>query len=110
MEHGFELIGDKLIIRLSNDLDHHNAAEIAKVSDHYIYQNPIKAVIFDFTNTSFMDSSGIGVIMGRYKLMETFGGTVSIVHINKTVDRIFTMSGLYKIISKYSTLEQAMDQ
>lgn len=50
-----------------------------------------------------MDSSGVGVIMGRYKLIKPRGGNVTVTNINKTIDRILTISGLYKIVSKTET-------
>ena len=65
-----------LTIFLPGELDHHNAEEIRKGSDKLIEENHIKCVIFDFQETNFMDSSGIGVIMGRYKLVYLLGGEV----------------------------------
>ena len=56
-----------LTIFLPGELDHHNAEEIRKESDHLIEHNHIRYVIFDFADTKFCDSSGIGVIMGRYR-------------------------------------------
>ena len=47
-----------------------------------------------------MDSSGVGVIMGRYKLIKPRGGNVTVTNINKAIDRILTISGLYKIVSR----------
>ena len=60
-----------LTVFLPHELDHHNAEEIRKESDHLIERNHIRYVIFDFAETNFMDSSGIGVIMGRYKRIYT---------------------------------------
>ena len=55
-------------------------------------------MIFDFSETMFMDSSGIGVIIGRCKNLGYSGGDVSACHLNERVDKIFTVSGLKKII------------
>ena len=63
----------------------------------------IKNIIFNFKRTMFMDSSGIGVIMGRYKLVKKRGGSITVTNINNSIDRIFTISGLYKIVSKTET-------
>lgn len=49
----------------------------------------VKTIGFDFTNTNFMDSSGIGIILGRYKLLEAIGGNVYVTNINKNIERIF---------------------
>ena len=50
-----------------------------------------------------MVRSGIGVIMGRYKLVKKRGGSITVTNINNSIDRIFTISGLYKIVSKTET-------
>ena len=62
-----------LTIFLPGELDHHNAEEIRKESDHLIEHNHIRYVIFDFADTKFCDSSGIGVIMGRYRKIYMLG-------------------------------------
>ncbi len=63
----FEIINKCLVIKLMEELDHHNALTIREQSDKLISGKNIKDIIFDFTGSDFMDSSGIGVIMGRYK-------------------------------------------
>ena len=83
-----------LTIFLPGELDHHNAEEIRKGSDKLIEENHIKCVIFDFQETNFMDSSGIGVV---YLL----GGEVWAVHANERMKKILTMSGVTKIIQMY---------
>ena len=55
-------------------------------------------MIFDFEQTEFMDSSGIGVIMGRYKKVAVFGGKVMAIHVNPRMQKIFRISGLHKIV------------
>ena len=65
-----------LTIFLPHELDHHNAEEIRRESDHLIIRNHIRYIIFDFAETDFMDSSGIGVIMGRYRMICLIGGEV----------------------------------
>ncbi len=69
-----------LTIYLPSEVDHHNAEEMRKNADALIERNHIKFVIFDFEMTDFMDSSGIGVIMGRYKIIRLVGGEVWAVH------------------------------
>lgn len=70
MEVLYEVRGENLLIYLPEELDHHNAKTITEQSDWYIVSNQIKNIIFNFKRTMFMDSSGIGVIMGRYKLVK----------------------------------------
>ena len=69
-----------LTIFLPKEVDHHNAEEVKKSADAIIEKEHIKYVIFDFEQTDFMDSSGIGVIMGRYRMICLIGGEVESVH------------------------------
>ncbi len=98
----YVLKNDTLTVVMDRDLDHHNALEIKDKVDYYIYRGDAKNIIFDFENTAFMDSSGIGVVMGRYRLVKPLGGVVKVRNIKGNVDRIFLISGLYKIIEKES--------
>ncbi len=98
-----------LIIRLNDELDHHNAVKIREKADKLIDRNNIKHIIFDFSGASFMDSAGIGVIMGRYRKVIFIGGKTAVANVNSSVDRIFRLSGLYKIIEKYDTVETALN-
>jgi stage II sporulation protein AA (anti-sigma F factor antagonist) len=106
----FEVINKCLIIKLMEELDHHNALTIREQSDKLISGKNIKDIIFDFTGSDFMDSSGIGVIMGRYKKIIFTGGKVAVTGVNQSVDRIFRLSGLYKIIHKFNTIEDAVEE
>ena len=97
----YEVHENCLTIFLPGELDHHNAEEIRKRSDYLIDQNHIRYVIFDFTDTTFMDSSGIGVIMGRYKRIYMLGGEVCAVHTSERMKKILTMSGVTRIMQIY---------
>ena len=101
----FEVNGTTMVIHLKEDLDHHNAVYIREMADGYVEKYPIDRIIFDFSGVEFMDSSGIGVIMGRYKQMSYVGGSVYVYGIGKNVDRIFQMSGLYKLVKQLNQTE-----
>lgn len=104
----FDCFGDKLVIKLSGELDHHSAEEVrSKIDDKIEKDNPNK-VIMDFSDVSFMDSSGIGVVIGRYKKLSMKKGTLCIVNAREAVNRVFELSGLFKIIKLYSTMEEAL--
>lgn len=105
----YELKNNCLIIYVIDDLDHHTVGCLRDKSDRLIDAGDIRHVIFDFENVNFMDSSGIGLIMGRYKKVMFLGGKTAVTNIGNNVDRIFKMSGLYKIIEKYSTPQEAID-
>jgi stage II sporulation protein AA (anti-sigma F factor antagonist) len=104
----YEVYERCLIIRLNEELDHHNAIKIRERADRLIDRNNIKHIIFDFSGAGFMDSAGIGVVMGRYKKVIFIGGRTAVANVDSTVDRIFRLSGLYKIIEKYDTVETAL--
>ena len=97
----YEVQENCLTIFLPGEMDHHNAEEIRTRSDYLIDQNHIRYVIFDFTDTTFMDSSGIGVIMGRYKRIYMLGGEVCAVHTSERMKKILTMSGVTRIMQIY---------
>jgi stage II sporulation protein AA (anti-sigma F factor antagonist) len=103
-----EIQGRYLIIHLTKELDHHNAVALREKSDQLIDKSNIKYIIFDFKNSEFMDSSGIGVIMGRYKKVIFTGGKVAVTNVNSAIDRIFHLTGLYKIIEKYESTTDAL--
>lgn len=102
--------GNALIIIVNGDLDHHNAEIIKQIADNSIMENKIRNVIFDFKNSNFMDSSGIGVMMGRYKLIANAGGRVCAVNLNPTINRIFQISGLHKVIERFENVEEALKE
>lgn len=97
-----------LIITPGKELDHHIAAIIKEKADDYVMRNKVKDIIFDFTGTEFMDSSGIGVIMGRYKTIQHIGGHIGIVNSDKNIDRIVLLSGLHKLVHTYDSLDIAV--
>lgn len=99
---------ETLIVYLKEDLDHHNAEKIREKIDDVIEFENTRNIVFDFTNVSFMDSSGIGVIMGRYKKIYYMRGEIAVVGINSIIDKIFTMSGLYRIATKYDSISEAI--
>lgn len=104
----YEVKNRCLIVHIGKELDHHNAISLKERADRYIEKENVKHIIFDFSNAEFMDSSGIGVIMGRYKKVIFTGGKVYVARVGKAVDRIFQISGLYKIIEKKATIEEAL--
>lgn len=105
----YELINQCLVIKLNKELDHHSSLAIREKTDKMIDRGTVKNIIFDFEGANFMDSSGIGVIMGRYKRVIFTGGKVAVTNVSDAIDRILKLSGLYKIIEKYSTNSDAMN-
>ena len=90
---------DKLLrIKITEDIDHHSTEKLRRMADNEITRYMPRKVLFDFDKVSFMDSSGIGMIIGRYKTANMLGGTVEMTNVKPGVKKIFEMSGLLKII------------
>ena len=98
MDYIYMVNDDKLMIRMNAELDHHLAEEMRQVIDDVIDKRGVTHIVFDFTKVDFMDSAGIGLLIGRYKLVKLLGGTTEISHCNKSVSKILEMSGVLKII------------
>ena len=109
MEHLFTLTGTTLTIHRPAELDHHSSEGIRGEADRIIRSRNIRRVLFDFEKTVFMDSSGIGMIIGRYKMMRFMGGTVLAIRVNEQIRRVLTLSGIYKVIDIYEGLPQQLN-
>ena len=86
-----------LTVCLTGEIDHHAVADMREQIDISINRHKPKKVIFDFENVSFMDSSGIGLIMGRYQMVNEYGGMIEIVRMPPYIKRVMKLSGVEKI-------------
>lgn len=98
MQVNFNKKDKQLIIKITEEIDHHSCEKIKKRADYEIQVHIPKRVIFDFENVNFMDSSGIGMIIGRYKLVSMFGGKTSMINVKPAIKKVFEMSGVLKLI------------
>lgn len=96
----YEKKKNTLTVRLSGELDHSAATGIRTELDALIAQTGAKKLIFDLNGLEFMDSSGVGLIIGRYKLMARRGGSVAVRGPDARIDQIFKMSGLYQLVER----------
>ncbi|KMK76107.1 anti-sigma F factor antagonist [Alkalihalobacillus pseudalcaliphilus] len=87
-----------LLIRLEGELDHHTAELLRTKVEDKLKQTNIKHIVLSLKQLTFMDSSGLGVILGRYKQIKSLGGEMVVCAISPSVKRLFEMSGLFKII------------
>ena len=94
-----------LILKLTEEIDECTAQKIRRKADYEIERYMPRKVIFDFNNVSFMDSAGIGLIIGRYRIANMLGGTVEIANVTDSIKRVLELSGLLKII-KITELEE----
>ncbi|GKU23604.1 MULTISPECIES: anti-sigma F factor antagonist [Clostridium] len=108
MDLNFKKVEDNLIVALTGELDHHSAEEIRVKVDDRIDRDGVKSLVFDFSRVTFMDSSGIGMVIGRYKRLLMRNGKVSVVAANKNVKRVFELSGMFKIINSYESIDDAI--
>ena len=91
-------IEDKvLLFELTEELDHHETEKIRQRADYEIQRFMPKKVILDFKKVRFMDSAGIGLIIGRYKSTNIYCGRLEISNVNQKIKRIFEMAGILKI-------------
>ena len=92
---------DVMTAYLKGEIDHHSAAPIRSEIDGKAESLRPKILRLDFSGVKFMDSSGIGVIMGRYKRIYMLGGEVCAVHTSERMKKILTMSGVTRIMQIY---------
>ncbi len=94
-----------LILKLTEEIDECTVQKIRRKADYEIERYMPRKVIFDFNSVTFMDSAGIGLIIGRYRIANMLGGTVEIANVTESIKRILELSGLLKII-KITELEE----
>ncbi len=98
MDIKMENIGTTLVVKVAGEIDHHTAPELKDEIDREINLRNIINLVLDFDGVSFMDSSGIGVLIGRYKQIQARGGRTMIIRVRPQVDKILEISGLKKIL------------
>ncbi|MFI3213939.1 MAG: anti-sigma factor antagonist [Eubacteriales bacterium] len=94
----FQIIEDHLCVKMPREIDHHQVGYFSKNIDYYIFHRGINNIVFDFEHTELMDSSGIGMIVGRYKKVACFHGKLYAINTNKQILKILHMVSLQKII------------
>ena len=97
-EKKYEVKRTRLIYQMPKELDHHVAQQLCKELDMLVESFGIKELELDFAQTEFMDSSGIGVIIGRSKTMQYRGGKIKASHLSRRVAMVFQSVGLQKIV------------
>ena len=94
----FKVIDNYLMVKMPEEIDHHQSLYISENVDKYILGEQVNNVVFDFEGTKFMDSSGIGIILGRYKKIACFGGKVFAINADSRIRHLLMISGLHKIM------------
>lgn len=105
----FSKKSDIIIVTMIGELDHHSAEEVRIKIDDRIDRENINKVILDFSSVGFMDSSGIGMVLGRYKKISMKKGNLVVVCLNKGVKRVFELSGMFKVIKDFENIDEAIN-
>lgn len=108
MKLDFNMNESTLCVSLSGEIDHHTSVEIREAIDREYQKRRAKSILFNFSEVIFMDSSGIGMLMGRYRNVSITGGKVGLLGVNPNIDKVLALSGIYKLMSAYSNQEDAL--
>ena len=96
----YELKRGTLTVSLSGELDQRMAARVREEIDALIDDARVRRLVFDVSGLEFMDSSGIGLIIGRYKRLSRRGGSVAVADPDARIDKLFQMSGVYQVVER----------
>jgi stage II sporulation protein AA (anti-sigma F factor antagonist) len=105
-----EVRNDVLCIRLGGELDHHAADELRNQVTKTLENPSVRHIVLNLESLTFMDSSGLGVILGRYKQIKQLNGEMIVCAISPPIKRLFDMSGLFKIVRLEPTEEFALER
>lgn len=97
----FMEVGKILFVNLPKEIDHHMVSKLAVEIDREMIEKSVETLVFDFSKVEFMDSSGIGLLIGRYRKMECLGGTVCMRGVKGHMTKLIALSGVEKYIRKY---------
>jgi stage II sporulation protein AA (anti-sigma F factor antagonist) len=95
-----------LLFKITEEIDEFKVKEIRRKADYEIERFMPKRVVFDFDSVIFMDSSGIGMVIGRYKQTAMLGGKFEVTNLTEQVRKIFEMSGVLKLIPEVNLKEE----
>ena len=100
--------GSVLVISIAGELDQHSADYIRQKIDAQMIRSTTRNIVFDLSKISFMDSSGIGVIMGRFKNIQQLGGKAALAGGAPQIRRIFEMAGILRLMPIYEDMNSAV--
>ena len=97
-KYSYKIDDGVLEVKLEGEIDHHSAVNVRSDIDELIFDLRPKKVVLDLSEISFMDSSGLGLIMGRYALIKDLGGTLSLRAPTVAVMKILSLAGMERMI------------
>ncbi len=89
----------RVTISVSGEIDHHNAAVLRLEADEVIQSKLAPNVRLDFNDVTFMDSSGIGFVLGRYRIVDSYGGNIEVVNLSGRLYSMMKLAGLEKLVT-----------
>ena len=99
MEEDYKIIDHYLMIRLPEEIDHHSCSVICRRADHMMLDNSVSHIVFDFSDTKFMDSSGIAVALRGWQRMRELGGSVTLRHVAQQPRKVFEAAGVGRMMT-----------
>lgn len=90
---------DEITAMITGEIDHHSARWLRMDIDTALNDCPPKTLKLDFSGVTFMDSSGVGLVMGRYKNMKAIGGRVELVNMPEYIERVMLLAGMDKLVT-----------
>ena len=102
----YEERGEDLIVRIKGEIDHHSAVLARTGIDEEIIIKRPRQVLLELSAVDFMDSSGLGLIMGRYALVKQFGGSLCVLDPSAAVVKIMKLAGMERMIPIKKTKEK----
>lgn len=108
MQLRFKKTGRTLVVTLDGELDHHNAVFVREDIDRKFADAKAKNIVFNMQKLQFMDSSGLGILIGRYKAVSAIGGKTFIASPTPGAKRLIVLAGIHKIIPICKTLDEAL--
>ena len=104
-----EVTNEEITAYLSGEIDHHSAVELRRRIDESVLSGTPERLILDFSGVTFMDSSGIGLIMGRYRLMQLEGGTLVVTGASERLRKVMRLAGLDRLGILRETADSAQE-
>lgn len=110
MQIEFYMLDSTLIVALTGEIDHHTCVAIREAVDKTYQKKRAKNLLFDFEKVTFMDSSGIGMLMGRYRVVAIGGGKIGLYNVPKDIEKVLKMANIYKLMKAYSNKQEALKE
>lgn len=102
------MLDSTMVVVLNGEIDHHTCVGIRQAVDRIYQKKRAKNLLFDFEKVTFMDSSGIGMLMGRYRLVAICGGMTGLYNVPGDIERILKMANIHKLMKAYTSKQEAL--